>query len=291
MEKSTRNADALVVWGLSLLLAAAFVTTGVAKLTGTEPIGLQAAAMNGFPSWIRVVVGVVEVGGAIAILVPAVAGFAASLLGLLMIPATITQLVSGQRGVFVPILMLMLLLIVAWRRNPAVVRAGVDAMRTPRPLVREGAIVGFVGASVIAVWFLLVDVVSGVGAFYTPLTLGDALLSVLRLTAPNAFVSVALYTVFHYGAFVGVGVTASMIVNFAKREPSILLCFVVLFAATEVGFYAFVSLLQYVTPLGSLAWYNVMGGNLLAAVSMGAYLLRAHPELRQEFEHAISRTA
>jgi len=69
------------------------------------------------------------------------------------------------------------------------------------------------------------------------------------------------------------------------------LCFVVLFAATEVGFYAFVSLLQYATPLGSLAWYNVMGGNLLAAISMGAYLLKAHPELRAEFAEAISRTA
>ena len=291
MESRPRNADAVVVWILSLLLAIAFATTGMAKLTGTEPIGLQAAAMNGFPTWIRMVVGVVEVGGAVAILVPPVAGFAASLLGLLMIPATITQLVSGQRGVFVPILVFMLLLVVAWRRNPAAVRAGYDAMQSPRPLAREGTIVGFVGASVIAVWFLLVDVISGRGAFATPQILGDALLPVLRMTSPNLLVSVAFYTVFHYVAFAVMGITASMIVHFARREPSILLCFVVLFAATEVGFYAFVSLLQYATPLGSLAWYNVMGGNLLAAISMGAYLLKAHPELRAEFAEAISRTA
>jgi hypothetical protein len=82
-----------------------------------------------------------------------------------------------------------------------------------------------------------------------------------------------------------------MIVNYANREPSILLGFVVLFAAIEVGFYAFVGLLQQATPLGSLAWYNVMIGNLLAAAAMGTYLLRAHPALREQFAHAIDGKA
>lgn len=282
-----RNADALVVWILSVLLAAAFATTGIAKLTGTEPIGLQAAAMNGFPSWIRTLVGVVEVAGAAAILIPPAAAFAASLLAMLMIPATITQWISGQPGVFVPIVTMTLLLIVAWRRNPAAVRAGYDvAMNTPRPLVREGAIVGAIGATVIAVWFFFVDIVAA-EAFFTPRTLGSALMAVLQVRGVNPFVAVASYTVFHYAAFAVLGLTASMIVNYARREPSILLGFVILFAATEVGFYAFVSLLQQITALGSLAWYNVMGGNLLAAVAMGAYLLRAHPELRGEFGRAL----
>lgn len=54
---------------------------------------------------------------------------------------------------------------------------------------------------------------------------------------------VGLYTLFHYTAFIVLGMIAAMIVNLANREPSILLGFVVLFAATEVGFYAFVGLL------------------------------------------------
>lgn len=289
MEQRTRNADALVVWILSALLAAVFATTGIAKLTGSEPIGLQAAAMNGFPGWIRNVVGVVEVAGAAGILIPPVAAFAAALLALLMIPATITQWISGQPGVLVPITMLVLLLIVAWRRNPAAVRAGYDAaVNTPRPLIREGTIAGAVGATVIAVWFFFVDLIAG-HVLFTPGTLGRALFSVFGPVAAdqNMLVLVGLYTVFHYAAFVVLGLTASMIVNVARREPSILLGFVVLFAATEVGFYAFVGLLQQATPLGSLAWYNVMIGNLLAAAAMGVYLLRAHPELRQQFMHAI----
>src|SRR6185503_20153494 len=149
-----RSADTIIVWILSVLLAAVFATTGVSKLIGVEPLALQAASMHGFPNWIRTVVGVVEIVGALGLLIPAVASFAAAMLALLMIPATITQWISGEPGIFVPILLLALLLIVAWRRNPAAVRAGYNAaVNTPRPLVREGAIAGIIGAGVIAVWF------------------------------------------------------------------------------------------------------------------------------------------
>ena len=98
---------------------------------------------------------------------------------------------------------------------------------------------------------------------------------------------VLAYTVFHYAAFILLGLIAAMIVDVAQREPSILLGFVVLFVAMEVGFYALMGLLQRATPLGSLAWYNVMLGNLLAATAMGFYLWRTHPALREQFEHAI----
>ena len=290
MEKPNRSADSIVIWILSALLAAVFATTGIAKLIGTEPLTLQAAAMRGFPAWIRMVVGVVEIAGAIGLLVPPVASVAAALLALLMIPATITQWISAEPGVFIPVLLLVLLLIVAWRRNPAAVRAGYDAARMPRPLVREGIIAGLIGAVVIAVWFFFIDLITRQPLF-TPATLGRGMLSIfgpVPAGQSTAFL-VLSYTVFHIAAFVMVGLVAAMIVSVANREPSILLGFVVLFAAIEVGFYAFVGLLQHATPLGSLAWYNVMIGNLLAAAAMGTYLLRAHPVLRDQFAHAIDR--
>ena len=55
----------------------------------------------------------------------------------------------------------------------------------------------------------------------------------------------------------------------------------------EVAFYAFSGLLQEASPLGALAWYNVMLGNLLAALGMGIYLWRTHPALREQFNHAL----
>jgi len=289
MAAKTRNADAVVVWILSVVLAAVFATTGTSKLIGVEPLTLQ--AMRGFPGWIRMVVGVVEIVGALGLLIPSVASVAAALLALLMIPATITQWISGEPGVFVPIVLLVLLLIVAWRRNPSAVRAGYDvAVHTPRPLVREGVIAGVIGASAIAIWFFFVDLIAG-HVFFTPATLGRGLLSVFGPVPVGQSVAmlVLVYTAFHFAAFVLLGLIAAMIANVANREPSILLGLVVLFAATEVGFYAFVGLLQQATPLGSLAWYNVMIGNVLAAAAMGVYLLRAHPLLRDQFAHALDR--
>ena len=287
--RATRN-DAIVVWVVSVLLAAVFATTGIAKLIGRDPIGLQAAAMNGFPQWIRTLVGIVEVGGAAALLVPPVAAVAASMLALLMVPATITQWVSGEPGLFIPVLLFALLMLVAWRRNPTAVRAGYDAaVNTPRPLVREGVIAGLIGATAIAIWFFFVDAVAG-EALFTPRTLGYALVSIFGPVPEqqSALLLISIYTIFHYAAFVVVGMIAAMIVELAKEEPSILMGFVVLFAAIEVGFYALVGLLQQATPLGSLAWYNVMVGNLLAAATMGLYLLRAHPILKHQFAHSMS---
>ena len=187
-----------------------------------------------------------------------------------------------------PVVVLVLLLLVAWRRHPAVVRAGYDAARSPRPLVREGMIAGVIGATVIALWFFFVDLIAG-HALFTPATLGRGMLSIFGPTpaVESTALLVAVYTLVHYAAFVVIGLIAAMIVSAANREPSILLGFVVLFAAIEVGFYAFVSLLAQATALGNLAWYNVMIGNVLAAGAMGVYLLRAHPILREQFAHAI----
>jgi uncharacterized membrane protein YphA (DoxX/SURF4 family) len=291
MEQRTRSADSIVVWILSVLLAAVFATTGISKLIGVEPIRLQAAAMRDFPAWIRIVVGVVEVAGALSLLIPAVAAFAAAMLALLMIPATITQWISGEAGVFVPITLLVLLLIVAWRRNPAVVQASYDAaVKTPRPLLKEGTIAGVIGATVIAVWFFFVDLIAG-HLLFTPATLGRGVLSIFGMVpaGQSTIAFVLFYTIVHYAAFIMLGLIAAMIVNAANREPGILLGFVVLFASVEVGFYGFVGLLQLATPLGSLAWYNVMIGNVLAAAAMGTYLLRQHPVLSEQFRHAIDR--
>src|SRR5437868_11771297 len=115
--------DAFVVWALSIVLAAVFVIAGVPKLLGIETVGLQAAAMRGFPPFIRVIVGVIETLGGIALLVPPAATTAAVVLAAAMVPATATQAMSGEPGTFVPITLAALLVFVAWRRNAVAVRS------------------------------------------------------------------------------------------------------------------------------------------------------------------------
>lgn len=284
-----RAIDAFVVWVLSVLLAAVFLLAGVPKLAGMGTVGLQAAAMRGFPTWIRVVVGLVEVVGAICLLLPATATVAALCLALVMFPAIVTQYLSGEPGVYVPVAALLMLLYIAWRRNAPVMRDGYrEFAAIPHPLLYEGVVAGVIGASVIAVWFLVIDTIQG-RPFFTPALLGQGLFRVFGPVSPTegAVTFVLVYTVFHFAAFMLVGLVASLIVVVARREPSILFGFLMLFAATEVGIYGLVALLDVATPLGRFAWLQIMASNLLACAAMGYYFLRTHGELGQQFRHTF----
>jgi uncharacterized membrane protein YphA (DoxX/SURF4 family) len=284
-----RASTAIAATILSVLLAAVFLAAGVPKLIGAEPLILQAAAMRGFPDWIRVVVAIVEVVGAIALLVPATSAVAASMLAFLMLPAAITQQVSGEPGVLIPATLFVLLLVLAVIRRPDAVRTmWRDARHAPHPVFRDGVIAGVIGATAIAIWFFIVDMLAGQPLF-TPTTLGRAVFSVLGAVpeSESPIVHVLAYTAFHYAAFITVGIIAAAMVRVAGDEPSVLLGFVMLFVAFEVGFYAFVAVLSQATPLGQLAWWQVMVGNLIAAAAMGIYLLRTHPVLREQFRHSL----
>jgi putative oxidoreductase len=284
-----RAVDAFVMWTLSILLAGIFLLAGVPKVIGSAPVGFQAAAMHGFPTGIRVVIGIAEVLCAIGLLIPSLATVSAACLALLMIPAAATQYVSGEAGLWVPLVVLLLLVFVAWRRNAKWVYEGYHGFAdVPHPMLKEGVIAGLIGAAVIAVWFGILDTVAG-HPFFTPATLGRGLISVFGAIEPDQGMPtfVLTYTVFHFAAFMIVGLVASLIVHLARQEPSILLGFAILFAATEVGIYGLVAFLGEYSPLGRMAWLPIMVGNILAAAAMGYYFWRRHGELAHELRHAF----
>ena len=64
----------------------------------------------------------------------------------------------------------------------------------------------------------------------------------------------------------------------------------ILFVAIELGFYGMVAMLEE-TVLGNLAWYQIVAGNLLAAVLMGTYLWRGHPAMKDGLVRALEGTA
>ena len=160
-------------------------------------------------------------------------------------------------------------------------------MPSAHNIAREGVVAGVIAATGVAVWFLVVDVVSGHGAFYTPQLLGAALFSVFGNTAADSPVlHIAVYTVFHYAAFIACGLIASRVVHRAEQEPSVLITFTLLFIIFELGFYGLAATMAE-TRMHALAWYQIAAGNVLAALFMGVYLYRTHPALRQEFAHAM----
>ncbi len=86
---------AFVAWVLSVLLALTFFSIGVEQLMG-EPMMAGLFRLFGYPPWSMVLVGAVEIVGAVLVLVPRVAHAGALLLGCVMIGAIYSHLAHGQ---------------------------------------------------------------------------------------------------------------------------------------------------------------------------------------------------
>jgi hypothetical protein len=122
--------------------------------------------------------------------------------------------------------------------------------------IREGVIAGILGATAIAVWFLIVDVIAG-HPLYTPDLLGRGLISILGKppAMPDTMMThVFAYTLFHYAAFALVGVLVAIVVHQSERTPAILAGFLIMFVMFEIGAYGLAGLLTE-SEFGGLAWY------------------------------------
>jgi hypothetical protein len=150
---------------------------------------------------------------------------------------------------------------------------------TESRVIREGLVAGVLGGAVVALWFLLLDTVAG-RPMYTPAALGSALFlgvadpSEVRIEAA----SIIGYSIVHFGTFIASGLVAAAILTQAERRPNLLLFGGMLFVVFLAFLMAALALFaEWI--IGSLAWWNVALGNLLATVAMGIFLLRAHPSI------------
>ena len=148
-------------------------------------------------------------------------------------------------------------------------------------VLREGVSAGLTGAAVVAMWFLILDSVAG-RPLFTPGALGSAIFygtaSVDNVTISAS--TVIGYSLFHLAAFLFVGVVASALVTQAEKFPPIVFGLIILFVVFETFFVSMTALLG-AWLMQELAWWSVLVGNFLAAASMGMYLWRVHPKLRE----------
>jgi hypothetical protein len=142
---------------------------------------------------------------------------------------------------------------------------------------REGVIAGILGATSVALWFLVVDSLNG-RPLFTPAVLGASLFDLLGsgFGGRGLVVHVLVYTLVHYAAFMLVGVAAVQLLHAGERKPSMMLGFLALFIVFELGFYALTTVLARSPLFGEIAWYQFGAANLLAAGLMGFYLWRVH---------------
>ena len=106
-----------IVWGLRILLALAFGAAGAAKLAGA-PQMVQVFEAIGFGQWFRYVTGVVEVGGAVLLLVPATGFLGGLLMAATMAFAVVTHVVLIGGSPVPAIVLALLSAFVTWRLRP-----------------------------------------------------------------------------------------------------------------------------------------------------------------------------
>lgn len=118
----------IALWVVQILLALMFVAAGSSKLMGKpEMVGLY--EVIGIGQWFRYVTGLLELSGALLVVLPRTKFFGASLLGMVMTGAVLTHLFILHNAPTVPVVLLLLAGIVAWGRRGSIKLAGTETER------------------------------------------------------------------------------------------------------------------------------------------------------------------
>jgi putative oxidoreductase len=111
-----RKGANVALWVLQALLALAFVGAASGKLLGKpEMVALFEAV--GIGQWFRYVTGLLELTGALLIVVPRTKFFGAALLSVIMVGAVLTHLFILHNAPTAPAVLLVLAGVVAWARR------------------------------------------------------------------------------------------------------------------------------------------------------------------------------
>lgn len=161
-----------------------------------------------------------------------------------------------------------------------------------RTFLMEALSTGLLGAATVALWFFVVDVIGG-APLRTPGILGSAVF--FGISSPEEAVinvfTVGLYSILHGAVFFFVGIGTTVVVRAADRAPHVLALFVLLTVVLQALFVGGTAILAQFL-LGAIAWWAVLGGNLLASFLMGSLLLYWHPVTAKNLKdsQALSRS-
>jgi hypothetical protein len=145
--------------------------------------------------------------------------------------------------------------------------------------IREGLIAGLLGATIVALWYLVFDSAAG-KPFHTPNVLGKVFFRGdldpgVREVVPGI---VAGYTVAHLILFALAGLALTLVVHLATRNLALRMG---LWMGLVVVFCLFTGLTYMLTTATEerVPLWSVVGGSLLGVGAMGWYLWRRHPRL------------
>ena len=107
----------IALWVLQVFLALVFVAAGLTKVFG-DPAMVEMFATIGIGQWFRYLVGVLELAGAVGVLVPRVSGLVALGLVCLMVGATFTNVFILDTNTSITLALTLVSMLVVWGRWP-----------------------------------------------------------------------------------------------------------------------------------------------------------------------------
>ncbi|HUF13049.1 MAG TPA: hypothetical protein VMN78_08120 [Longimicrobiales bacterium] len=141
---------------------------------------------------------------------------------------------------------------------------------------RRGAVAGIVAATTVALFFLVLDAISG-QLLRTPAFMAALLTGSDVAGADVRLGTVALFTLVHYAVFIAVGVLVSRALASLGLRPMLLLGAVLGVIFFDIVFYGSL-VVRGVDILAVLGWPAFLAGNLLGGLALMGYLDWTGPE-------------
>lgn len=149
---------------------------------------------------------------------------------------------------------------------------------------KKGVVGGVLAATVIVLFFLILDAVRG-QTLQTPAFLAGVLLG--REEVRESVGIITLYTALHYAVFAAVGVVVTWTLRVCHAPASILLGLVVGFFLFDVVFYAGVAFTG-VDVVDTIGWPSFLASNLLGGIALMWYLARSGAVPSRSWSEALA---
>lgn len=156
-------------------------------------------------------------------------------------------------------------------------------------IVENGVLAGILGASTVAIWFLLLDLVTRGMPFFTQSLLGSILFAGARPEEVHGLNGAAIfaYTGLHGLLFLAAGAALAWMFAQFERNPQVGLILLLLFATFEAILWG-VGVSMIPALAGVVGAWAILVANVASAATMFLFLLRRHPRafarLRQAWE-------
>jgi hypothetical protein len=145
-------------------------------------------------------------------------------------------------------------------------------------IVENGILAAILGAAVVAVWFLLLDLITRGLPFYTPSLLGSIIFAGKEASEVTGVDEVAVfaYTGLHGILFLGAGTMLALMFSQFERNPQVGMILLLLFITFEAILWGVgVSIIPELA--GAVGAWAIVIGNVSSAAAMFTFLLRRHP--------------